>query len=121
MVLSALAIAVCAWMVVRAQEVTAKTESAPLWTIVGSPDIGTGNNRLASVSCPSRTACAPVGYYLNSSGMSETPAETWNGTTWSVVPSANKGSTGDTLDGVSCTDAAHCTAVGEYSTRSGGV
>jgi hypothetical protein len=121
MVLSALAIAVCAWIVVHAQDVTAKTESAPLWTIVGSPDTGTGNNRLASVSCPRRSACAAVGYYLNSSGVSETLAETWNGTTWSVAPSLNKGTTGDTLDGVSCVDSTDCTSVGEYNKRSGDV
>src|SRR5580692_7931135 len=119
MLLSAFAVLVCAGIIVHAQDVSTHTKAEPLWTIVRSPDTGTGNNRLAGVSCPRRSACAAVGYYLNSSGMTETLAETWNGTGWSVANSPNKGTTGDTLDGISCVDSTDCTAVGEYNKRSG--
>jgi hypothetical protein len=41
-----------------------------------------------------------------------TLAESWNGTSWSVVPSSNPAASGDVLTGLSCTSATTCTATG---------
>jgi hypothetical protein len=83
------------------------------WSLVPSPNRGTGNNGLDGVSCVAAGACTAVGGYTSSSGVGRTLIESWNGTTWAAIPSPQPG-TGDGLDGVSCISAAACTAVGFY-------
>jgi hypothetical protein len=85
------------------------------WLVVPSPNRGTADNSLAGVSCVSAAACTAVGSATNSSGVSATLVESWNGTRWSVVPSPNRGTAGDVLEAVSCVSAAACTAVGSYT------
>lgn len=119
--LAALGIGLFAASSVLAHDGTAAATTGSSWTIVRSPDAGSGSNQLAGVSCPSASACAAVGYYVNSSGTSETLAETWNGTAWSTATSPNKGSAGDQLDGVSCTTSTSCMSVGDYGDSSGNV
>ena len=46
-----------------------------------------------------------------------TLAESWNGTTWSIVPSPNTGPTVSALQGVSCATATACIAVGYSQTK----
>jgi hypothetical protein len=84
------------------------------WSVVPSPNRGTADNSLAGVSCVSAAACTAVGFTASSSGVSRTLVESWNGTSWSVVPSPNRGTAGAVLEGVSCITAAACTAVGSY-------
>jgi hypothetical protein len=58
-----------------------------------------------------------VGYYNNGSGgsgVAQTLIERWNGNTWSIFPSPNVGAGGNLLEGVTCTSAANCWAVGYY-------
>jgi len=75
-----------------------------------------GSAFLKGVSCTSANACTAVGYYSNSSGGLSTLAESWNGTSWSIQPTPDQpGSGEDFLQGVSCTSASACTAVGFYS------
>jgi hypothetical protein len=63
------------------------------------------------VSCLSPTACIAVGAH----GFPEkTLIESWNGSTWSVMPSPSKPMAGNALAGVSCGSASACTAVGYY-------
>ena len=51
-----------------------------------------------------------VGYYnIFSSGAGGTLVESWNGTSWSVVPSPGSG---DALNWVSCASASACMAAG---------
>lgn len=59
---------------------------------------------LVGVSCWSSSGCMEIG----SQGSNENLAEKWNGSKWSVVPSG-----AGTLDGVACSSAANCTAVGD--------
>jgi hypothetical protein len=84
------------------------------WTIVPSPNAGVNNNSLGGVSCASATACMAVGYYYNSSSISRTLTEAWDGTSWTGVPSRNPGPASDSslLTDVSCVSATACTAVG---------
>jgi len=91
------------------------------WTIVPSPNPGPATSGLGSVSCTSATACTAVGSYLMRKGggrvVVTTLAESWNGTTWSIVPSPNTGPTVSALQGVSCATATACIAVGYSQTK----
>jgi hypothetical protein len=90
------------------------------WSVVPSVNEGKQGAGLSGVSCASATACMAVGGYSNTSGSMQTLAESWNGTTWSITPTPNGGSTGalNNLAGVSCTAAADCTAAGFYQNTS---
>jgi hypothetical protein len=90
------------------------------WSVVASPDKGTGSNVLQDVSCVTPTDCAAVGYFTQKSGTSETLIERWNGRSWSVMPSANVGVNGDVLRALSCISTS-CVAVGDYGASSGAV
>jgi hypothetical protein len=83
------------------------------WSIEGSPDEGTGGlSELDGVSCPASTECTAVGSYFNGS-VDQTLVESWNGTTWSVVPSPDPSSgTTSVLTSASCPLPTACTAVG---------
>jgi hypothetical protein len=82
--------------------------------------LGTRAATLDGVSCPSATACTAVGNYTTRSGVEQTLAERWDGTTWTVAPTPNPaGATSSSLSGVSCPTANACSAVGNYVSNSG--
>jgi hypothetical protein len=91
------------------------------WSVSPSPNRGTGDNVLNGVSCVSATACTAAGYSINSSGVYRTLIESWNGTSWSVVPSPNRGTATakNFLSGVSCVSVTACTAAGFYANLRG--
>ncbi len=84
------------------------------WTIQPTPDLaGPNGSSLEGVSCTSATACTAVGHYRNSAGKLVPLAERWNGTSWTVQSTPNPTGAGESsLQGVSCTSATACTAVG---------
>ena len=87
-----------------------------IWAIEVMPDptpsIGLS---LESVSCASATACIAVGNYAAAGGVTDTLAEVWNGSGWSLSSSQDEtGSSFAILESVSCTAAATCTAAGYY-------
>lgn len=45
-------------------------------------------------------------------------AEGWDGTSWTIQSTAAPGSFDDTLNGVSCTSATNCIAVGSFNVTS---
>jgi uncharacterized repeat protein (TIGR01451 family) len=82
------------------------------WTIIPSPNSSPSQtNELSAVSCVSASACVAVGFYENAGSDYQTLVESWNGSTWSIVPSPNP-TFFNYLDGVSCTSAMACVAVG---------
>jgi len=89
------------------------------WSVVHSPNRGVGGS-LSGVSCTSAHGCMAVGAFGDSTGVGRTLAESWNGSRWSVAPSANRGSGGNALFGASCALAAACMAVGASGLASGG-
>jgi hypothetical protein len=90
-----------------------------IWAIQSTPTPG-DESILFSVSCASITHCTAVGLYDDGSA-EVTLAESWNGSTWSVQSTPNaSGAYFDDLVGVSCSSTTVCTAVGGYSTTSGG-
>ncbi|HMA37228.1 MAG TPA: hypothetical protein VKY74_22425, partial [Chloroflexia bacterium] len=70
------------------------------WQIVASPNMGTGSNFLQRVAALAGNNVWAVGYYVNASMTRQTLVEHWDGTTWSIVPSANTGTGQNTLDGI---------------------
>ncbi len=112
-------IGVVAVSVTTAAAVTLPASAQTLvWSVVPSPSPGPVTNALYGVSCISATACTAVGNYTPGSGGTRTLIESWNGTSWSVVPSPSPSATGNWLNGVSCVSAAACIAVGFKSTSS---
>ena len=94
----------------------------PSWSVVPSPN-GTGSllSEFDGISCVSAAACTAVGFYQNRRHVLRTLVESWNGTTWSVVPSPNIGpSLANQLEGVSCVSASACTAVGFHNGKGAG-
>jgi hypothetical protein len=98
--------------------------AGPAWSVVPSPEpqqLATG--ALNGVSCASASFCMGVGDYYSSNGnRAGTLAESWNGSSWSVVASGNadNGFDSSLLYGVSCVSASFCAAVGEYDHGFGG-
>ena len=91
----------------------------PKWSLVPSPDHGAVNNILDGVSCVSARLCQAVGYSYDSSNPVQTVLiESWNGTRWSIIPSANNGTAANILYGVSCRSSTSCQAVGYFHTAS---
>jgi hypothetical protein len=92
------------------------------WALQAAPrPAHSSHTFLDGVSCRTATSCIAVGYYLNSTGAYVTLAEHWNGTAWQVQATPSPASSAfSQLDGVWCTSATICTAVGHYR-GSGGV
>jgi len=87
------------------------------WSVAPNPP-KLHNADLASVSCVSATACTAVGSRRRITPPDRgTLAESWNGSSWSVVPSADAGTDADNfLYSVSCASGTSCIAVGVAST-----
>ena len=91
------------------------------WSVQSVPNpAGAGYSLLSGVSCTSATACTAVGSSsasFNSDGV--TLAERWDGTSWSIQATPNpEGANGSALNGVSCTSATACIAVGSIANSS---
>jgi len=74
------------------------------WSVVPSPNRGTGNSALDGISCVSAKDCVAVG-----SGEGAL-VEVFNGSTWSIVETPHP--EGSKLTAISCVAAGSCSAVG---------
>jgi hypothetical protein len=85
------------------------------WKIQAAPvPPGSAGGYLTAVSCTAADSCVAVGNYVKSSGPELTLAEAWNGKTWSIEQTPNPPGPNDSfLNGVSCTAADACIAVGD--------
>jgi hypothetical protein len=91
------------------------------WSINTTPNED-GSDFLDAVSCTGSESCVAIGVYNDSStGLTETLAESWNGTTWSVVYGPSFGTPGGAVGNLSCISFTDCEAVGSYSAPSPGV
>ena len=84
------------------------------WSIVPSPTpAGVVGVLLQGVSCTSTANCWAVGFGTDQNGQNvNSVTEHWNGTSWSLVPSAVTGQSFDQLDNVHCLSTSDCWAVG---------
>ena len=82
------------------------------WSIVTSPNQTFAlDSSLTSVACPTAAVCVAVGSY-DTQLVTSTLTEQWNGSTWSIVASANPSGPDSELSGVTCTSTSNCVAVG---------
>jgi len=89
------------------------------WSIQSTPSEGNGSV-LKDVSCTALNSCTAVGdYRVCQLGQCRpfyvhvlTLAERWNGSGWLIQPTPNPSTFDNVLDGVSCSSATACTAVG---------
>ncbi len=89
------------------------------WTIEASPALEGANGTLLSLSCPSQTDCVAVGSAVDTSdSIRRTLVESWNGSSWSVVPSPSPGLSSSGLVSVACISPDSCVAVGGYNSAS---
>ncbi len=91
------------------------------WTIqaaIANPSGGT-NSTLRGVSCASTSWCMSVGSYTESGGATASLAEMRTGTRWGIVATPRPvGATASGLNGIACTSANACVAVGWYRNSS---
>jgi len=83
------------------------------WQIVPSPNVGSNNNFLNSVTTISANDVWTVGTSSNNSNTQRTLTMHWDGTQWSVVPSPNAGSNTNALNEVGAVSANDIWAVGQ--------
>jgi hypothetical protein len=84
------------------------------WSVVPSPAPGSDSNQLNAVSCVSASDCVAVGFdngVISFTTQADALIESWNGTSWSVMPNP-AATSGGQLNGVSCVSASSCVAVG---------
>jgi hypothetical protein len=107
----------------NAAQATGRPPSASNWTIEKMPfPSGASNVTMSSVSCISDTHCVAVGTLGGKVTFTATLAEVWNGKSWKIQATATpKGAFTTTLDGVSCTSASACIAVGTTFYDSGAI
>ncbi len=83
------------------------------------------DSQLTAVSCAGAAMCMAVGEHddgLSGSGSGSDVgalAESWNGSAWSLVPTAPTSAPGASLMGVSCDSPDNCEAVGETGSSGG--
>ena len=89
--------------------------SAGAWSVMPSPDQGTGYNQLNGVSCVSASSCVAVGF--SSVGSQERVLiETLANGSWTLTPSPALAASSSYLESVSCPAPNSCVAVGyEYN------
>lgn len=87
---------------------------------------GPAESALTSVSCASAVSCMAVGVDGDGNNSNQTSledvgsfAESWNGSAWTVLPSAGSDAEDPGLYAVSCVSAVFCVAVGEVDSRGG--
>jgi hypothetical protein len=94
----------------------AETWSGTNWSLVSTPNLN-GAVNLSSVSCvtSSPISCVAVGAVGDDtpSFPAQTLAESWNGSTWSVLSTSTSPNQNNMLRSVSCTSTTFCMAVGE--------
>lgn len=105
---------------------TSSAYSATWTTQTTFAPTGLAESALTSVSCVSALSCMAVGNDDNGYSGSQTSledvgsfAESWNGSSWAVVPAASSAAARTSLYAVSCVSAVFCVAVGESHSDGG--
>jgi hypothetical protein len=94
------------------QQTLAEHWDGSTWSLVSSPNLGTGSY-LNGVAAISGSDVWAVGYYNNGT-VNQTLVEHWNGAQWSVVSSPNLGTSSNYLFGVTGVSVGDVWAVGNY-------
>lgn len=91
------------------------------WAVAASPNPNPdAEDSLSSVSCTSPSSCMAVGGWFDLNGNSDVVTESWDGSSWNLLPGQTPPGVTIGLDGVSCAAANSCLAVGYVSSGPGG-
>jgi hypothetical protein len=92
----------------------AEARSGTKWKIQSSVSpAGANPSQLTSDSCVTARHCVAVGFYDKSTTVTDTLAETWNGSRWRIEATPNPaGQTASAFNAISCASARSCVAVG---------
>ena len=82
------------------------------WTLMTNPDPAGVTGTLNGVSCVGPSFCAAVGTGVNGASVISTLIKVWNGTTWTVMPSADPSGADDELWAATCLSVSFCMADG---------
>jgi hypothetical protein len=99
------------------QRALAERWDGTTWMIQSLPGVpGWTQSYLVGVSCVSATRCTAVGGGVDAAGKELTLAERWSGAHWTIQPTPNPSPAVPThhLNGVACSSADACVAVGEF-------
>jgi hypothetical protein len=98
-----------------AERTLAETWDGTTWSIAATVNAAAVASLLLDVACTSSSACVAVGFVRTSTGSGlKTLVEARAGATWSIVASPNApGATLAGFNGVACTSATNCFAVGD--------
>jgi hypothetical protein len=95
------------------------TWNGTTWSVIHSPDKGQVS-QLNGLSCIKVNNCVATGFFAKTiSASTETLVESWNGSAWSVSPTPSRAGGDNYLNGVSCSNAQSCQAIGYYSSQAG--
>jgi hypothetical protein len=84
----------------------------PSWIVVPSPDNGNNGSYLQSVAALDTNDVWAVGYYIDDNLVNQTLIEHWDGQSWTIIPSPNRGADGSQLTGVAAVSPNDIWAVG---------
>jgi hypothetical protein len=87
------------------------------WSVVTSSNPGSMYDILNGVTAVSATNVWAVGYYVNTTGVTQTLIEHWNGTSWSVVTSPSPAPSNNELFSIAAVSAKDIWTVGFTSTN----
>ncbi len=90
------------------------------WSVVTNPNPGSIYNTLYGVTAVSAANVWAVGYYVNTTGVTQTLIEHWNGTSWSVVTSPGPATGNNELFSVSAASASSIWTVGFLTNNTSG-
>lgn len=89
------------------------------WSVVPSPNASPQNNTLYGVAAASSTDAWAAGYFIGSDLQTHTLIEHWNGTNWSIVSSADPGSSANNLFAITTVKSGDAWTVGFYRSGNG--
>lgn len=90
-----------------------ETWNGSAWSVLPSPDAGQQPefDQAVGVSCPSQGFCMLLDLF-DAGAKQDMATFSWNGASWSALPTPNPGPATNGLSSVDCTSASSCTAVG---------
>jgi hypothetical protein len=91
------------------------TADAGCWSIVPSPNVGSGSSSLYRVSAVSANdVWASADYGAGNESTTQPASEHWDGNQWSIVPAPSVGTLGTRIQGISAASANDVWMVGAY-------
>jgi len=71
-----------------------------MWNVIPSPYQGKNGSCLQSVTVEGVNNVWAVGYYIDDNFVNQTLVEHWDGQSWTIIPSPNRGTDGSQLNSI---------------------